>query len=141
MNNDGYYHLNEIIQKSLNENSFFKHLFTDILYSGLEKSKKYQPDKQLTLYEKYTRKDVCKLLNWHNDESSTMYGYKTKHLTCPIFVIYHKDDDVDSSVAYGDEFISSETFKWYTRSNRTLQYEEVHKIINAVEKKTISTCL
>ena len=64
-------------------------------------------DQPLTLYEKYTRKDACRLLNWKNDESSTIYGYKTKHQTCPIFVTYHKKDEVESSVNYGDEFLKS----------------------------------
>ncbi|GAB6991806.1 hypothetical protein JCM16418A_38560 [Paenibacillus pini] len=62
-----------------------------------------------------------------------MYGYKTKYNTCPIFVTYHKHDEVESSINYGDEFLSSSIFKWYTRSNRTLRSEEVKKIIAAVE--------
>lgn len=35
-------------------------------------------------------------------DSSTIYGYRTKHGTCPIFVTYHKKDAVDSSVDYGE---------------------------------------
>jgi len=83
------------------------------------------------LYEKYTRKDACRLLNWNNDESATMYGYKTKYHTCPIFITYHKDDEVEASVDYGDEFQNQNILKWYTRSNRTLKSAEVQKIINA----------
>lgn len=63
-----------------------------------------------------------------------MYGYKPKHQTCPIFVTYHKDNEVESSVDYGDELISPNVFKWYTRSNRTLKSEEVQKIIHAETK-------
>lgn len=62
-----------------------------------------------------------------------MYGYKTKHHTCPIFITYHKNDEVESSVNYGDEFLSPEVLKWYTRSNRSLESEEVKKIIEAKE--------
>ena len=72
-------------------------------------------------------------MNWTNDESSTMYGYKTKHNTCPIFITYHKNDEVEASVAYGDEFLSPDVLKWYTRSSRTLESEEVKKIIDAKE--------
>ncbi|WP_072891477.1 DUF3427 domain-containing protein [Ornithinibacillus halophilus] len=127
------YTFNDKIRKSLSENKFFNHLFTDIYKSGVEKSNKYQSDNPLTLYQKYSRKDACKLLNWHNDESSTMYGYKPKHQTCPIFITYHKKDEIDSSVDYGDEFISTETLLWYTRSNRTVESQEVKKIIYAKE--------
>ncbi|MBU8791151.1 DEAD/DEAH box helicase [Oceanobacillus caeni] len=132
LNNDKYT-FNDSIQQSL-QASYFNHLVNDIVKSGIEKSNKYQCNQPLTLYSKYTRKDACKLLNWKMDESSTMYGYKPKHDTCPIFVTYHKNVEVESSVDYGDEFLSPETLKWYTRSNRSLQSEEVQKIINAEER-------
>ncbi|HAM80611.1 MAG TPA: DUF3427 domain-containing protein [Ornithinibacillus sp.] len=131
---DNKYSFNKSIIKSLQSNKYFLHLINDILSSGFENSTKYDCSQALTLYEKYSRKDACKLLNWDSDESSTMYGYKPKHDTCPIFVTYHKDDEVESSVDYGDEFINPETLKWYTRSNRTLQSEEVQKIIHAEER-------
>lgn len=130
---ENYYTFNSKIQERLESNLFFKFLLNDILHSATEKNKRYQSDKPLTLYEKYTRKDASKLLNWHQDESSTIYGYKPKHNTCPIFVTYHKDDDVEASVDYEDEFKSPEIFKWYTRSNRTLKSGEVQKIIKAEE--------
>ncbi|MGB6407705.1 MAG: DUF3427 domain-containing protein, partial [Planococcus donghaensis] len=57
-----------------------------------------------------------------------------KHGTCPIFVTYHKHDEVESSVAYTEGFINPEVFKWSTRSNRTLASEEVIKIIHAKEQ-------
>ncbi|WP_249872447.1 DUF3427 domain-containing protein [Oceanobacillus saliphilus] len=129
----GSYSFNNKIKESLDNNGCFKHLVKDVIRTGIEKSRKYDSNKSLTLYEKYSRKDSCKLLNWDNDESSTMYGYKPKHQTCPIFVTYHKNSEVEASVDYGDEFISPELFKWYTRSNRTLESEEVQKIIHAVE--------
>jgi hypothetical protein len=62
-----------------------------------------------------------------------MYGYKTKYNTCPIFITYHKNDDIESSVDYGDEFLNQEVLKWYTRSNRTLESKEVKAIIEAEE--------
>ena len=30
-----------------------------------------------SLYHKYSRKDVCRLLNWSKDEHATMYGYRS----------------------------------------------------------------
>ena len=133
LHEDQYFMFNESIQGSLNNNEYFKLLVSDIVQSAKEKNQIYISDQPLTLYEKYTRKDACRLLNWDSDESSTMYGYKTKHNTCPIFITYHKNDEVESSVAYGDEFLSQDVLKWYTRSNRTLESEEVKKIIDAKE--------
>lgn len=133
LNDNKFYRFNDMIQESLKVNAYFRHLLCDIAQTAIEKSKRYNSDKLLTYYEKYSRKDICKLLNWENDESSTVYGYKPKHNTCPIFVTYHKKDDVEASVKYEDEFLNSEVLKWYTRSNRTLQSEEVQKIINSAK--------
>ncbi|MFD1337119.1 DUF3427 domain-containing protein [Oceanobacillus iheyensis] len=130
ISSDEQYNFNSTVRNSLTNNEYFRYLVNDLVEAGLERSKKYKSDSLLTIKEKYTRKDACKLLNWDNDESSTMYGYKPKHQTCPIFVTYHKDD-VESSVDYGDAFISPDVFKWYTRSNRTLKSQEVQKIVQA----------
>ncbi|EWG08468.1 DUF3427 domain-containing protein [Cytobacillus firmus] len=129
--NAGYFTYNEDIEKSLQNNEYFKFLIMDVIRCAKEKNKEYSCDRELTLYEKYSRKDVCKLLNWDNDETSTMFGYKTKHQTCPIFITYHKNDEIESSVKYGDEFLSQEIIKWFTRSNRTLSSQEVKTIIQA----------
>ena len=70
-------------------------------------------------------------MNWNAYESSTMYGYKPKHNTCPLFITYHKNEEVESSVNYGDELLNPELLKWYTRSNRSLRSQEVQKIIHS----------
>ena len=59
----------------------------------------YEPTQDamgLALYQKYSRKDVCRILNWEQDESSTVYGYKIKYNTCPIFVTYEKKEDISN---------------------------------------------
>ncbi|PIC99375.1 DUF3427 domain-containing protein [Sporosarcina sp. P29] len=135
MDHNQVFTFNEKIQQSIEDDSYAVFLIADVLRSAKEKSKVYDCANKLTLHAKYSRKDVCKLLNWQADESSTMYGYKTKHGTCPIFVTYHKHGEVEASVDYGDEFINPELFKWYTRSNRTLRSNEVQTIIQAKEKE------
>ncbi|MDQ0215349.1 superfamily II DNA or RNA helicase/HKD family nuclease [Oikeobacillus pervagus] len=131
LNSHNIYAFCQNLQERLKANDYFRHLIEDIVRSAKEKSKLYKCEESLTLYEKYSRKDVCKLLNWPKDESSTVYGYKTKDQTCPIFITYHKQSDVEASVNYEDEFLSQDVLKWYTRSNRTLKSEEVKKIIYA----------
>lgn len=87
-------------------------------------------DNNLVLYGKYSRKDVCRLMNWDKDESSTMYGYRIKHGTCPIFVTYEKKDDISESTKYEDQFINQNTFSWLTRNGVALNSRESQEIIN-----------
>ncbi len=82
----------------------------------------------LSLYKKYTRKDVCRLLNWQADESSTMYGYKVKHNTCPIFVNYDKYEDISYTINYQDEFINRHRFSWMSRNKLTTQSKELRAL-------------
>ncbi|WP_082063250.1 DEAD/DEAH box helicase [Paenibacillus sp. IHBB 10380] len=133
---DGAFYLNDDIRRSLDTNQTFKEMFLDVILCAKEKTKVFDSSTSLTLYQKYTRRDVCKLLNWESDEGSTVYGYRTKYNTCPIFVTYHKDAESDTIINYGDEFISSTIFKWYTKRNRTLKSGEVQKIISA-EKNNV----
>ena len=129
----GMYTFTKVMQNSLKSNEFFRRLVQDAVKSGLKRSARYQPEELLTRYEKYTRKDACRLLNWNKDESATMFGYKTKHQTTPIFITYHKNDEVEDSIDYGDEFISPDVMKWESRNNRRLTSSEIQKIINPTE--------
>lgn len=131
------YRFNEEIERYLH-NPFFIVLLEDIIACGLHNSMKYNLQKPFTLYEKYSRRDACRLLNWATDSSSTIYGYRTKHETTPIFVTYHKHEDVVSSQAYGDEFLSPEVFKWYSRSRLNLHSKEVQEILNSHETNTVN---
>lgn len=90
-------------------------------------------DNNMVLYQKYSRKDVCRLLNWDKDESSTMYGYRIKHNTCPIFVTYEKKEDISDSTKYEDEFINHQMFSWMTRNGVSLDSRESMDIINYKE--------
>jgi len=88
----------------------------------------------LVLYRKYSRKDICKLLNWKSDCSSTIYGYKTEtsteEYTCPIFVTYEKSADISETTKYEDCFIDNTRFSWMSRSRRTSRSDEVAALIN-----------
>ena len=87
----------------------------------------------LSLYNKYSRKDVCRILNWEKDDSSTVYGYKIKYNTCPIFVTYNKSEDIAKSTLYEDEFIDNNVFSWMTRSRVSLDSTEAQKLIHYKE--------
>jgi superfamily II DNA or RNA helicase len=84
----------------------------------------------LVLYQKYSRKDICRLLNWERDDSSTIYGYKIKNDTCPIFVTYEKKEDIASSTKYEDQFVNNKVFSWMTRSKVSQNSTEAQALIN-----------
>ncbi|MGI6216363.1 MAG: DUF3427 domain-containing protein [Coriobacteriales bacterium] len=104
------------------DNPAFRAQVQDIVAFGLERYReKYsRGNGGLTLYEKYSRQDVCRLLDWEKDDSSTVYGYRVKYNTCPIFVTYQKSEDISSTTRYADEFIDQETFSWMTRTGLSL---------------------
>jgi len=77
------------------------------------------------LYQKYARRDVCRILNWDVDESATVYGYKVKNGSCPLFVNYHKAQDIAQSTNYEDGFLNPHEFNWMTKSNRKLTSPEI----------------
>lgn len=111
----------------------FKNHVDDILETGLFLSRErgYWSG-ALKEGSMYSRREVCRLLNWPSNHESTMYGYKRDHVTstCPIFVTYHKNADVAESTKYGDEFISPQTMHWYSKSRRTLLSPELRPIID-----------
>jgi superfamily II DNA or RNA helicase len=86
------------------------------------------------LYQKYSRKDVFRILNWSvNPVAQNVGGYIiSKDLTnCPIFVNYHKSDDISETTKYEDRFINSSLLQWMSKSRRTLNSSDVKAILNA----------
>lgn len=130
------YELHSRLRQMLDQNAAFATHFQDLLEAGLFLARhKYDGSGYLQIGEQYTRKDVCRMLNWERNEYSTIYGYKVdeRSQTCPIFVTYHKGADVIESIRYGDQFLDPGTLHWYTRSRRTLASSEVRAIVdNAV---------
>ena len=124
-----YIRWNDEITTSLN-NTDFKDFIEDIVNVGIIKHQQFDSAKYLTNYRKYSRRDVCRLLNWDNDVSSTIYGYRTRHNTTPLFVTYHKKDEIESSTNYGDEFLAPDMFRWFSRNRLTTESKEVLEIIN-----------
>ena len=95
----------------------------------------------LALYEKYTRQDVCRLLNWKEDEQSTLMGYRVDSNTgtCPIFVTYNKDSkNISATTNYSDHFLNSRVFLWQTRTGKLISKyykdDKTDKIIEEVEQ-------
>lgn len=127
------YHLAERWRSAWESASSFGPFAQDVVDAGLlVSSSRYDSASSLIVGERYTRKDVCRLLNWSQNEYSTIYGYKVDREsgTCPIFVTYHKADDITASTKYEDRFLDQQTLHWYTRSKRTLASTEVAAIVS-----------
>ena len=82
----------------------------------------------MKLYSNYTRKDVCRILNWDKDTSSTVYGYRVREGACPMFVTYNKSEDISESTKYEDCFINPAQFSWMTRNRVREESSEVVEI-------------
>lgn len=129
------YQLNQALWQQLQTSAWFKKLWQDVLTAGLLRSEQYQADQAFTLYQKYTRKDVCRLLNWPLDVSAPLYGYRVGNHDCPMFVTYQNDAAKNArSGVYVNYFLSPDTIRWYTRSPRHLDSAEVKKLLERDEQ-------
>ena len=122
---------------SLMQNNTYREEIEDILKVAEHEYRRTtlsnRVDNDIILYHKYSREDVCRLLNWEKDEHATMFGYKVHYhtMTCPIFVTYNKRvAEIDPSINYEDHFINHEEFAWETRTNITLESSEPKAIRN-----------
>lgn len=129
---DGQYELSTKLATMLDSSSNIRSHIEDIVETGLYLARHRNGwTGDLQIGSMYSRKDVCRLLNWTANEYSTIYGYKVdiESQSCPIFVTYHKSDDVSESTQYEDEFLDASTLRWFTRSRRTLKSAEVQSIV------------
>lgn len=130
------YRLNKEIYQSLLNNKKFAQLFFDVIETGILKSKDYP--EIFTLGQKYTRRDVLKLMNVSKDEPPlNIGGYKIDKETnsCPIFITYHKSDDISDTIKYEDELLNESTLKWFSKNKRTLDSNDVSTIIQSNENE------
>lgn len=131
---DSSFHFCKEFMDTLSNPTFKDFLFDSVNYSIVTFENSYKKEyyeNGLILYNKYSRKDVCRLLNWEKDVSSTVYGYRTNDGATPCFVTYHKSDDIESTIKYNDHFINQSTFAWESRSNRRLDSGEIKGVINS----------
>lgn len=93
----------------------------------------------LVLYQKYTYEDVCRLLNWEQNEVPlNIGGYKfdRKTKTFPVFINYDKSDDISDTTKYEDHFVPGfrDRLIAISKSGRSLQSEDVQNFLKAKER-------
>ena len=125
------------LAQSLLQNNTFKKLFVDVIKTGLAMNQKYDNQKQFTLYQQYDRKDVCRLLNWPLDVSAPMYGYRVDENETPIFITYQKDSKKKRNALYHNTLEDGRCLRWYTRSPRHLESDEVQRLLNTPQMKLL----
>jgi len=122
--------------KLLLENTDFKAFLLDSVEYSLDSfNKNFDPTKWndgFHLYRKYSRKDVFRILNFsENPVAQNVGGYLVSpdNRCCPIFVNYHKEEDISESTKYEDEFVNQREFNWMSKSNRKLESKDVQSIL------------
>ena len=131
------FHLGGNLEKSLKNPIFESFLIDNINYAIRVFDQRFSKDDFIDgfiLYQKYSRKDVFRILNWgENPLAQNVGGYifsKDKS-NCAIFVNYHKSDDISDTTKYEDKFINNSMFEWMSKSKRRLDSPDVQAIANA----------
>lgn len=129
-------------KERLKYKEFFRQI-DDIVEVGLRRyHDRYFPgrtdESPFVLYEKYSRRDVCLLMNCGKDLSSTMYGMKRIGDDAFIFVTYHKETSADGDKNYvegkpdyADEFTDNMTFQWDSQMGRGIGSSYVEEVVSA----------
>lgn len=127
------------------QNDEFLKQIKDIVKVGLskygEKNKKILNDgSDFVLYEKYSRRDICMLMNCEKDLSSTMYGMKRMESDVFLFVTYHKAESnennsyVDGKPDYADSFEDNMFFRWDSQMGRGIDSTYVDDVCSTERK-------
>lgn len=125
----------------MSNHEFYKEL-QELVEFGIgryERDYKNTYDKtDLVLYQKYTYEDVCRLLNWEQNEVPlNIGGYKfdKKTKTFPVFINYDKAENISDTTKYEDHFVPGfrDRLIAISKSGRSLQSDDVQKFIKAKE--------
>ena len=138
---NGVLTLGQTLLKHIDNDIFKKFLNDSIEYSIFSFNEKHKIENFVNgfqRYKKYSRKDVFRILNWkENPVAQNVGGYmvsKNKE-NCPIFVNYHKEDDISDTTKYEDHFTSQHQFSWMSKSKRSLSSPDVKAIQNSNKTK------
>jgi superfamily II DNA or RNA helicase len=125
-----------LMKQYLKNATFHQFLLDSTNFAITAYQKHYSPEKYhdgFVLYQKYSRKDVFRILNWKtNPVGISVGGYmiNPEKTNCAIFVNYHKEEDISNSTKYEDEFINHTQFEWMSKSKRSLNSPDVEAIRN-----------
>lgn len=122
---------------SLKNETFKKYLLDSTNYNIYIYSNNFKIDDYVDgfiRYRKYSRKDCFRVLNWDEQPLAQNVGGYMFHpddLNCPIFVNYHKEEDISETTKYEDGFIDNSTIIYMSKSKRKINSPDVIKFIAA----------
>lgn len=127
--------------KRMLQNNDFRNILSELIEFGISRYNKYYSEKyqdtQFVIYQKYTYEDVCRLLNWKNNEVPLNIGgykYDKDTKTFPVFINYDKNEEINDTIKYEDHFENSNRLIAISKSGRTILSEDVQNFINAKER-------
>lgn len=130
-NKDHRFEISDSFREALTSQVFVNHLNDALKYGFFKYVNVYSSPDDFKLYEKYSREDVLRIMNWNRFmNGQNIGGYKIKYNTCPIFVTYNKAEDISETINYEDHFISKTEFNWMSRNNRKTSSPELEPLIN-----------
>ena len=118
------------------ENPEFYKIVKELVEFGVSRyeenySHRYQ-NTNFVLYQKYTYEDVCRLLEWENNEVPLNLGgykYDRKTKTFPVFINYDKEDNIQDTIKYEDHFESPNVLIAISKQSRTTESEDVQNFL------------
>lgn len=139
VNDNGSMRLSDAFSSAL-QDSYFKECVLDALEFGISRAQarygnRYK-DTDFVLYEKYSREDVARLLQWEkepNYQNIGGYFYDKETNTFPVFIDYEKDPSISITTQYEDRFVSDHRIVAISKSKRSLRSNEIVRLGNASE--------
>ena len=123
------------------KNREFCDILSELIEFGISRYKRDYSEAyeqtDLVLYQKYTYEDVCRLLNWENNEVPLNIGgykYDKSTKTFPVFINYDKADDISDTTKYEDHFTNNQTLIAISKSGRSISSDDVQNFIYAKER-------
>lgn len=134
------YHVLESFTRMLKNQDFYE-ILRELVDFGISRNERdysntYR-ETDFVLYQKYTYEDVCRLLNWENNEVPLNIGgykYDKKTKTFPVFINYDKSEDISDTTKYEDHFTSSSSLIAISKSGRSVSSEDVQNFLHAEER-------
>ena len=135
---DGY-RISKVFADLLKDRDFFGQVKEVIEYSMEKYERQYSTgykDTGFQLYAKYTYSDVCRILEWEKDEVPLNIGgykYDKRTNTYPVFINYHKEEDIADTIKYEDRFTGNASLIALSKSNRSRESDDVQYALRSQE--------
>lgn len=119
------------LKAAMKNPAFLNFLKDNIQYAIMSFNNIFEPElynKGFIRYQKYSRKDVFRVLNWtQNPNAQNVGGYMVSkdEANCAIFVNYVKEENISETTNYDDYFVNHEEFSWMSKSNRYMTSREI----------------